>query len=84
MRFPNDQFYLKSEEEMREIFKDFPQALDNTEKIAKRCKVDFTFGEYHIPEFISPDGKSNERYLRELSPEESASSDSACLRRRCR
>ena len=69
MRFPNDQFYLKSEEEMREIFKVFPQALDNTEKIAKRCKVDFTFGEYHIPEFISPDGKSNERYLRELCRE---------------
>ena len=66
MRFPNDQFYLKSEEEMREIFKDFPQALENTEKIAKRCNVEFTFGEYHIPEFISPDGKSNGEYLREL------------------
>ena len=40
MRFPNDQFYLKSEDEMRRIFADIPEALDNTHKIAERCNVE--------------------------------------------
>lgn len=66
MRFANDQFYLKSEEEMRTLFADFPQACDMTQKIADRCCVEFSFGEYHLPEFVSPDGRSNEAYLRQL------------------
>lgn len=66
MRFPNSEFYLKSEEEMREIFKDIPEAVDNTEKIAQRCNVDFEFGKLHLPQFIPPDGMDNETYLREL------------------
>ncbi|MGI6212251.1 MAG: DNA polymerase III subunit alpha [Anaerovoracaceae bacterium] len=66
MRFPNDQFYLKSEDEMRKIFADLPEAVDNTHKIAMRCQVEFRFGEYHLPEFIPPEGKTNREYLREL------------------
>lgn len=66
MKFPNDQFYLKSEAEMREIFSEVPEAADNTHNIAMRCNVEFTFGEYHIPEFTSPDGLSNSMYLRKL------------------
>ena len=66
MRFPNDQFYLKSEDEMRKIFAYAPEALDNTHKIAMECNVEFTFGEYHLPEFIPPEGKTNKSYLREL------------------
>ncbi|MBR6473458.1 MAG: DNA polymerase III subunit alpha, partial [Firmicutes bacterium] len=66
MRYPNDQFYLKSEQEMRELFKDLPEAVDNTEVIAGRCSFDFKFGEYHLPEFIAPDGLTNEEYFREL------------------
>lgn len=66
MRFPNDQFYLKSEDEMRRIFSFCPEAVDNTQKIAERCSVEFTFGEYHLPEFIPPEGYTNREYLREL------------------
>lgn len=66
MRFPNDQFYLKSEQEMRKLFSNLPEACDNTEKIAAQCDVTFTFGELHLPEFNAPEGKSNREYLREL------------------
>ncbi len=66
MRFPNDEFYLKSEEEMREIFDYLPEACDNTQKIAERCNVTFKFGEYHIPDFIPPDGMTNPEYLKSL------------------
>lgn len=66
MRYPNDEFYLKSEDEMRRIFASCPEALDNTEIVANACNVEFEFGKYHLPEFKSPDGKSNRRYLREL------------------
>lgn len=66
MRFPNDEFYLKSEDEMRKIFANFPDACDNTEKIAQQCDVTFEFGHLHLPEFKAPEGKSNQEYLREL------------------
>lgn len=66
MRFPNDQFYLKSEDEMRKIFAYAPEAIENTHKIAMECNVEFEFGNYHLPEFIPPEGKTNSRYLREL------------------
>ena len=81
MRFSNDQFYLKSENEMRKIFSNTPDAIDNTAKIAEQCNVSFTFGELHLPEFHAPGGRSNRDYLRELCqqglenryPEDSAS-----------
>lgn len=66
MQFPNDQFYLKSEEEMRRLFSNQPDACDNTCKIAKACDVTFQFGELHLPEFVAPAGKDNVSYLREL------------------
>lgn len=66
MRFPNDEFYLKSEDEMRKIFAYCPEACDNTQKIAEQCDYDFRFGEYHLPEFQAPLGKTNTEYLREL------------------
>ena len=66
MRFPNDQFYLKSEDEMRKIFANIPEAIDNTARIAEQCDVTFTFGELHLPEFIAPDGLTNTQYLRQL------------------
>ncbi len=69
MRFANDQFYLKSEDEMRTIFAGFPEALENTQEIARRCQVDFTFGELHLPEFTPPDGMTNREYLRKLCEE---------------
>ena len=66
MRYPNDEFYLKSEDEMRRIFASCPEAADNTEIVANACNVEFEFGNYHLPEFKSPNGKSNSSYLREL------------------
>ncbi len=66
MRFATDQFYLKSEEEMRELFREIPEAVDNTWEVAHKCNVTFKFGEYHLPEFIPPEGKTNQQYLREL------------------
>ncbi|MDO4518134.1 MAG: DNA polymerase III subunit alpha, partial [Bacillota bacterium] len=69
MRFTNDQFYLKSEDEMRKIFSNTPEAIDNTQKIAEQCDVSFTFGELHLPEFTAPDGLENKDYLRKLCNE---------------
>ena len=66
MRFPNDQFYLKSEDEMRKIFAYAPEAIENTHKIAMECNVEFVFGDYHLPEFIPPEGLTNPQYLRQL------------------
>lgn len=66
MRFSNDQFYLKSEDEMRKIFHGLPDACDNTHKIAMSCQVDFDFNTLHLPEFQAPDGKTKEEYLRQL------------------
>ncbi|MBE6034598.1 MAG: DNA polymerase III subunit alpha [Clostridiales bacterium] len=66
MRFPNDQFYLKSEQEMKVLFAAIPEALENTQKIVEQCDVNFTFGELHLPEFKAPEGKNNTQYLREL------------------
>ncbi len=66
MRFPNNEFYLKSEEEMRQIFSSIPEACDNTAKIAEQCNVTFEFGKLHLPEFIPPEGFDNPGYLRHL------------------
>ncbi len=66
MRFGSDQFYLKSEEEMRELFADVPEALDNTMVIAAKCDFRFKFGEYHIPVFQVPEGYSENSYFEYL------------------
>ena len=69
MRYANDQFYLKSEKEMRNIFAAIPEACDNTVKIAEKCDVTFEFGKLHLPKYPVPDGKKNNEYLRELCEE---------------
>ena len=56
MRFETQEFYLKSEAEMAALFPDWPEALENTVKIAEACNVDFQFGVYHLPEFKLPEG----------------------------
>ena len=56
MRYEGGQYYLKSPEEMADLFKYAPQALENTEKIAKRCNVTFEFGVTKIPSFPVPEG----------------------------
>ncbi len=56
MKFESEEFYLKSEEEMLALFPSNPEAIENTQKIAELCEVDFTFGQYHLPEFKLPAG----------------------------
>ena len=54
MRFEGDQFYFKSEEEMRELFPELPEAYDNTHKIAERCNVEIEFGNVKLPYYDIP------------------------------
>ena len=58
MAFPTDEFYIKSEEEMRAIFPSLPEAFDNTQKIADRCRVELEFGKTKLPYFEAPGGDS--------------------------
>lgn len=66
MKFPSDQFYLKSPQEMIEKFGGYDGAIENTVKIADRCNVDIEFGNLHLPEYIVPDGFTNKSYLKKL------------------
>jgi len=66
MRFETDEFYLKSEEELRQLFPNCDDAFENTARIAERCNLEFVFNEYHLPSFPVPDGYTNEEYFREL------------------
>lgn len=66
MKFPSDEFYLKSPEEMAELFSYVPQAIVNTQKIADKCHVTFDFETRHLPEYHLPDGYDHEAYLKEL------------------
>ncbi len=66
MRFPNDQFYLKSMGEMEKLFANIPEAVSNTQIIAEQCNVELKFGELHLPEYVAPAGYDNASYLRKL------------------
>lgn len=66
MRFPGDQFYFKSSQEMAELFAYCPQALDNTGAIAQRCNVTIEFGHYHLPDYPVPEDHSVASWLRHL------------------
>lgn len=59
-------FYIKSSEEMAAEFKDLPEAIENTVKIAEMCSVEIELGKWHMPIFEVPDGKTSAQYLREL------------------
>lgn len=67
MRFENDEFYVKSEEEMLSLFPYAPEAIANTAEVAERCNVEFEFHNYHLPKYALPEGYDNSKiYLREL------------------
>ena len=66
MKFETDEFYLKSEEEMRALFPQHPEAIENAAKIAERCKMDFEFGTYHLPEFQYPEGYDADSWFQKL------------------
>ena len=66
MAFETDEFYLKSEEEMKKLFSAFPESIENTQKIADKCNVDFEFGVLKLPEYDVPDGFTAYEYLTKL------------------
>ena len=66
MKFPSDEFYLKSREEMEQLFPELEEALDNTNEIAERCNVEFEFNKYHLPRYDVPEGYTTNGYFREL------------------
>ena len=66
MKFQTDEFYLKSEDELRKLFPNLSEAFENTAKIAQRCNLEFVFNEYHLPSFPVPEGYTNEAYFRKL------------------
>ena len=66
MKFQTEEFYLKSEDELRQLFPNCGEAFENTVKIAERCNVEFVFNQYHLPSFPVPEGYTNEEYFRKL------------------
>jgi len=68
-RLYSDQQYLKSSEEMAELFSDLPEALANTVEIAKRCNIQVQLGKHFLPDFPTPNGMGIDDYLRHVSHE---------------
>lgn len=64
MEFQTNEFYLKTEDEMRELFGKYPSAIDNTEIIAQRCNVEFEFGVRKLPRFDVPNNEDHLEYFR--------------------
>jgi DNA polymerase-3 subunit alpha len=73
LRFDSDEFYLKTAQEMREVFREIPEACDTTLEIAEMCELELVYGDrvdpserFHVPRFEPPGGKDLDTYLREL------------------
>ena len=66
MRLQTDEFYFKSPEEMKNLFKDTPEAIKNTIEIAEKCNLELSFNEIHLPRYKPPENISSDEYLREL------------------
>ena len=69
MRFETEEFYIKSEEELRRLFPNAEEAFANTVDIARRCNVEFVFNQYKLPSFPVPEGFTDEAYFRKLCME---------------
>ncbi|GAI64461.1 unnamed protein product, partial [marine sediment metagenome] len=66
MKMAGDFFYLKPPSEMAELFKDIPQAMENTERIAGMCNLKLGFGRLYLPEIELPEGKTADQFLADL------------------
>ena len=62
-----NQQYLKTPDEMAELFSDLPEALQNSVELAKRCNLELEFGTYYLPDFPVPEGHNLDSHIRELS-----------------
>ncbi|MBC7106389.1 MAG: DNA polymerase III subunit alpha, partial [Firmicutes bacterium] len=69
LRFPTDEFYLKSPREMARRFREVPSALASTVEIAERCRVDLAFGRLHFPAYPVPAGWTDQAFLEHLCEE---------------
>ena len=66
MRMPGDFFYLRSPQEMAELFADIPEAIENSRRIAEMCNLTLEFGRLHLPEIELPSGKTADEYLADM------------------
>ncbi|HYF82688.1 MAG TPA: DNA polymerase III subunit alpha [Clostridia bacterium] len=66
LKFQGQEFYLKTADEMYELFKYIPEALENTIKVADKCSMDFDFGQVHLPSFEVPESYTSDTYIRKL------------------
>ena len=66
MRYVPEQFFLRSAEEMKALFVEVPEAIQNTLEVAEKCNVELTFGKLHYPVFTPPEHLTREGYLRQL------------------
>ena len=66
MRFQTDEFYFTSPAEMKELFKELPEAISNTIEIAKRCNLELDFSKIHLPKYEPPQGRTKEEFLGQL------------------
>ncbi|MDD5409362.1 MAG: DNA polymerase III subunit alpha, partial [Candidatus Omnitrophica bacterium] len=66
MRFQTDEFYFRSPEEMKEVFRHCPEAIKNTKEIAQRCNLELDFKQMHLPKYTPPGDKNKEEFLHEL------------------
>lgn len=66
MKFSTDDFYIKSPQEMASAFKNIPEALENTVRIAESCNVELEFNKLHLPQFKVPEGREPFEYLKDL------------------
>ncbi len=68
-KFSTEEFYLKSADEMREVFRELPDAYRNTLAVAERCDLDMSFGKFHLPNYQVPAGFTLDSYLEHLALE---------------
>ena len=66
LRFPNNEFYLKNQEEMSRLFPELPEAIENSNLIARRCQVTFDLEKTHLPQFELPLNENAKDYLKSL------------------
>jgi DNA polymerase-3 subunit alpha len=66
MRFQTSEFYFKSPDEMKALFKEIPAALANTLEVASRCNLELDFSKVHLPRYEAPVGKTKDEFLKEL------------------
>jgi len=69
MKMAGDFFYLKNPEEIVEAYRDIPQSIENSRRIAEMCDLKLEFGRLHLPEIGLPEGKSADQFLTDLCNE---------------